>query len=248
MMSKEKFIKERFDQEGISLTDDQASQFAMYYELLTETNKVMNLTAITQFEEVVEKHFLDSVMIIKHHDFSFIQSLIDVGTGAGFPGIPIKILYPQISITLLDSLNKRMIFLQKIVDNLKLSHINLVHGRAEDYGRNPLFREKYDLCVSRAVANLSTLSEYCTPFVKVGGFFVSYKSGDIEKELDNAKPGIKLLGCKTKKVKIFTLNSFGAIKTVDDGYRRSLIFIERMEKLDKRYPRKAGVPAKMPLA
>ncbi|QNM04482.1 16S rRNA (guanine(527)-N(7))-methyltransferase RsmG [Qiania dongpingensis] len=248
MMSKEKFIKERFDQEGISLTDDQVSQFAVYYELLTETNKVMNLTAITQFEEVVEKHFLDSVMIIKQHDFSSIKSLIDVGTGAGFPGMPIKILYPQISVTLLDSLNKRMAFLQKVVDNLNLDHIDLVHGRAEDFGRDPLFREKYDLCVSRAVANLSTLSEYCTPFVKVGGFFVSYKSGNIEEELENAKPGIKRLGCKTKKVEIFTLNSTEAMKKVDDGYKRSFIFIERMEKLDKRYPRKAGIPAKMPLS
>ncbi|MCD2493273.1 16S rRNA (guanine(527)-N(7))-methyltransferase RsmG [Lacrimispora sp. NSJ-141] len=247
-MNKEKFIKERFDQEGINLTDDQAYQFAVYYELLTETNKVMNLTAITQFEEAVEKHFLDSVMIIKHHDFSSIKSLIDVGTGAGFPGIPIKIIYPQIYMTLLDSLNKRMIFLQKIVDNLKFNRMNLIHGRAEDYGRDTLFREKYDLCVSRAVANLSTLSEYCTPFVKVGGFFVSYKSGNIEEELERAKPGIKLLGCRTKRVEIFTLNSLETMKKVDDGYKRSLIFIERVNNLDSRYPRKAGIPAKMPLA
>ena len=162
---------------------------------------------------------------------------MDVGTGAGFPGIPLKILYPQISVTLLDSLHKRIGFLQQAVDNLGLTDVELIHGRAEDVGRDPRHREGYDLCVSRAVANLSTLSEYCTPFVKTGGSFVSYKSGSPEEELEQAKPAIRKLGCRTKRVEKFSLGDAG----------RSLIFIERLEHLGKQYPRKAGLPSRSPL-
>lgn len=241
MSEKSEYIKNRFNHEGISLTEKQAAQFETYYEMLIETNKVMNLTAITDFVDVVEKHFLDSGMITKYFDFSSVSNFIDVGTGAGFPGIPLKILYPQVKATLLDSLNKRMVYLQNVVDKLELNHVELIHGRAEDFGKDKAYREKYDLCVSRAVANLSTLSEYCTPFVKVGGYFISYKSGNVDEELETAKAAIKLLGCKTRKVDKFFLQS------ETDGQGRSFILIERLNVLDKKYPRKAGMPSKMPL-
>lgn len=241
MNERQEYIKKRFEEAEIGITERQAEQFEQYYELLIETNKVMNLTAVTEFEEVVGRHFLDSAIAAKYFDFTSIRNFIDVGCGAGFPGIPLKILYPQLSVTLLDSLGKRVAFLSEAVDNLGLSEgggrVELIHGRAEDFGRNPDYRERYDLAMSRAVANLSTLSEYCTPFVKKGGIFLSYKSGDMEEELETAKSAIKVLGCKTRAVEKFTL----------DGAGRSLIFIERMETLSKKYPRKAGIPGKQPL-
>lgn len=237
MGSGSEYIKQRFAEEGIAVTDRQAASFERYYELLVETNKVMNLTAVTEFKEVVSRHFVDSALITKYYDFSSVNKMIDMGTGAGFPGIPLKILYPHLSVTLLDSLRKRVDFLQNVVDNLGLKQVTAVHGRAEDFGRNPEYREAYDLCVSRAVANLSTLSEYCLPFVQVGGFFISYKSGTVDEELEQAKPAIKMLGSKTKKVEKFFLEDAG----------RSMILIEKKEKLSGRYPRKAGLPSKQPL-
>ena len=237
MEKKQDYIKEKFKEMKIELSDLQVEQFERYYELLVETNKVMNLTAVTEFEEVVSRHFLDSVLVTKYYDFAAVRNFIDVGTGAGFPGIPIKIMYPHLSVTLLDSLGKRVAFLKKVVDNLGLEEMELIHGRAEDFGRNPDYRGKYEVCLSRAVANLSTLSEYCTPFLKTDRIFVSYKSGEIEEELAEAKAAIKKLGCKIRKVEKFTL----------DGAGRSLIFIERTERLSSKYPRKAGIPAKQPL-
>ena len=231
------YIREQFQAAGMELSQEQAEQFRNYYEMLVETNKVMNLTAITEFEEVVDKHFVDSALSSRYFPFDQVKNVIDVGTGAGFPGIPLKILYPHLSMTLLDSLGKRVKFLQTVVDNLSLTDMNLIHGRAEDFGRDPEYREQYEVCVSRAVANLSTLSEYCTPFVKVGGAFLSYKSGNVDEELEAAKPAIKILGCKTKKVERFSLDEAG----------RSLVWIEKKEKLQKKYPRKAGVPSKQPL-
>ena len=163
--------------------------------------------------------------------------MIDVGTGAGFPGIPLKILYPQLQVVLLDSLRKRVDFLQGIVDNLKLCSVEAVHGRAEEIGRDARFRESFDVCVSRAVANLSTLSEYCTPFLKTGGVFISYKSGTADEEAEKAAGAIKKLGCRRMKTEKYSLGEAG----------RSLIFIERAERLGSQYPRKAGIPAKKPL-
>lgn len=245
MNEKEKLIYDRFAANDMVLSENQCAQFADYYEMLVETNKVMNLTAITDFEEVVMKHFVDSAIITKYFRFDEINSMIDVGTGAGFPGLPIKILYPQVSITLLDSLNKRIEFLRRVVDKLGLTGVDLVHGRAEDGGRNPKYREKHDLCVSRAVANLSTLSEYCTPFVKVGGYFISYKSGNVDEELEQAKGAIKILGCKTRKVEKFDLTvEYGDVKEVQG---RSLVIMERLEPCKGKYPRKAGMPTKAPL-
>lgn len=224
----------------VLLSEKQLNQFYQYYELLIKWNEVMNLTAITELEQVVTKHFVDSLFLAKIVDnLEDKISLIDVGTGAGFPGIPLKIAFPEIKITLLDSLNKRVKFLDEVIGQLGLNEIETVHGRAEDLGRDGKYREKFDLCVSRAVANLSTLSEYCLPFVKKDGCFVSYKSGKVEEELGQAKGALKLLGGKIEDTVSFCLPR-------DDG-ERCLVKIRKVENISKKYPRKAGVPGREPL-
>ncbi|WP_394524038.1 16S rRNA (guanine(527)-N(7))-methyltransferase RsmG [Lacrimispora sp. JR3] len=238
-------FKERFTSElnvlSIKLEENQLIQFYKYYELLTEWNKFMNLTAIIEMDEVITKHFVDSLSLIKAvKDLGEKEyKIIDVGTGAGFPGIPLKIAFPELKITLMDSLNKRVKFLNEVIKQLGLNDIQANHGRAEDMGREPLHREKYDLCVSRAVANLSTLSEYCMPFVKVGGAFVPYKSGKIEEELNAAKHAVFLLGGKVESVEAFLLPGTDA--------ERSLVTIRKNSETSKKYPRKAGLPTKEPL-
>ena len=192
---------------SITLSEKQIEQFTKYYEMLVEKNKVMNLTAITEFDEVLEKHFLDSVSLIRAKDLHESLTVLDLGTGAGFPGIPLKIVFPELKVTLADSLNKRVLFLQEVIEELELKDIEAVHGRAEDLARDKQYREQYDLCVSRAVANLSTLSEYCLPFVKIGGEFISYKSGDCEEEAAAAKSARQRegygLGAKAPQEKAF---------------------------------------------
>lgn len=234
----EKF-KNGLQQLHIALSEKQMEQFLQYYELLVEKNKVMNLTAITEFDEVVEKHFLDSVSLTKQMDLHQPLKVLDLGTGAGFPGIPLKIVFPELEITLMDSLNKRILFLQDVISSLQLENIEAVHGRAEEAAKNKKYRESFDLCVSRAVANISTLSEYCLPFVKVGGSFISYKSSTIEDELKDGKKGIAILGGKVKDVYKFTLP--------DSELQRSFVIIEKEKKTPKAYPRKAGTPSKEPL-
>lgn len=234
----EKF-KNGLQQLHIALSEKQMEQFLQYYELLVEKNKVMNLTAITEFDEVVEKHFLDSVSLTQQLDLHQPLKVLDLGTGAGFPGIPLKIVFPELEITLMDSLNKRVLFLQDVISSLQLENIEAVHGRAEEAARNKKYREGFDLCVSRAVANISTLSEYCLPFVKVGGSFISYKSSTIEDELEEGKKGIAILGGKVKDVYKFTLP--------DSELQRSFVIIEKEKKTPKAYPRKAGTPSKEPL-
>ncbi|MCF2555679.1 16S rRNA (guanine(527)-N(7))-methyltransferase RsmG [Faecalicatena contorta] len=224
---------------SIELNDDQKEQFIHFYKLLVEWNKVMNLTAITEPDEVVEKHFIDSLSIIKAVEMKDIHTLIDIGTGAGFPGIPLKIAFPDIEITLLDSLNKRVKFLNTVIDELKLEKISALHGRAEDFAKKDDYREKYDICVSRAVANLSTLSEYCLPYVKIGGMFVPYKSGEIDEELNNSKKAVQILGGNIADVVKFQLPG------TDIG--RSFIRINKTKNTPKKYPRKAGLPSKEPL-
>lgn len=223
----------------ITLTSFQIEQFITYYEMLIEKNKVMNLTGITDFEEVLKKHFIDSLSLVKACDLNGDISLLDVGTGAGFPGIPLKIAFPNLKITLLDSLNKRITFLQEVIDRLELKTIEAFHGRAEDFAKPDLLREKFDLCVSRAVANLSTLSEYCLPYVKIGGNFISYKSEKVFEEIDQANNSIKILGGIVVNQIDFTLPS-------SDIYR-NLIVIRKCNSTPKQYPRKAGTASKNPL-
>lgn len=222
---------------NISLTEEQIQQFLTYYEMLVETNKVMNLTAITEFDEVIEKHFLDSLSLCQVYDLNRDVYILDMGTGAGFPGIPLKIAFPKIDLVLADSLNKRIKFLQDVIDELGLKKVEALHARAEEMGRNKQYREQFDLSVSRAVANLSSLSEYCIPFVKEGGKFISYKSGEIEEEVNAAKKAISVLGGKIENVYKFDIYE----------QKRSFVIIGKEKKTPKTYPRKAGTPTKSPL-
>jgi 16S rRNA (guanine527-N7)-methyltransferase len=233
----------RFDeglkQLNIVLNHDQKNQFLKYYDLLIEWNKVMNLTAITDFDEVIDKHFIDSLTMVRIYNISN-EKIIDVGTGAGFPGIPIKIAFPNTRIVLLDSLNKRVNFLNEVIKELKLDGIEAIHGRAEDYGKDSKYREEFDISTSRAVANLTTLAEYCIPFVKTGGCFIPYKSGDVTEEVDSAKKAIKILGGSIEKLRNFQLPG--------TDIERSLIRINKDSKTPMKYPRAAGKPGKEPLA
>ena len=224
---------------GVFLTEKQIDQFMKYYELLIEKNKVMNLTAITEYEDVLKKHFVDSVSIVKTMDLSCGMSVIDVGTGAGFPGLALKLAFPELKVTLLDSLNKRIQFLNEVIEKIGVDGVETIHGRAEDFARPGKLREKYDLCVSRAVANLSTLCEYCLPFVKVGGFFISYKSEKISEELAEAKKAVSVLGGNVEKQVEFMLPD-------TDSYR-NLVLIRKEKETPTKYPRKAGLPGKEPL-
>jgi 16S rRNA (guanine527-N7)-methyltransferase len=234
-----------FSSFGINLSDKQLEQFDTYYNLLIETNKVMNLTAITEFDDVCKFHFVDSISSCKYFDFNRDGiSLIDIGTGAGFPGIPLKIVFPQLNITLLDSLNKRLNFLNEVIDTLGLNEkgsIETLHGRAEDYSssKSGSLREKFDFAVSRAVANMSTLSEYCLPYVKVGGEFIAFKGDKGSEEVEAAKGAIHLLGGKLKECNDFFLPG--------TDISRTICIVEKKEHTSKQYPRKAGIPAKNPL-
>lgn len=223
----------------LELSEPQIEQFLKFYELLAEWNKVMNLTGITEYEEVISKHFLDSLLLVKAYDMNQTESIIDIGTGAGFPGIPLKIVFPQKKFVLLDSLGKRIKFLEVVVDNLGLKNIELIHGRAEDYAKRKEYREQFDLAVSRAVANLASLSEYCIPFVKVNGTFIPYKSGNIQDELEQSEKAVYLLGAKRKDCKELHLP--------DTDIVRSFVIIEKLKNTSKKYPRKAGMPTKEPL-
>lgn len=224
---------------GITLSERQIEQFILYYEYLVEKNKVMNLTGITELEDVMLKHFVDSLAAVKAADMSQVNTLLDLGTGAGFPGIPLKIVFPHIEMVLLDSLNKRIKFLGEVIEKCRLEKMAAIHGRAEELAKKKEYRESFDLCVSRAVANLSSLSEYCIPYVKQGGQFISYKSGDIDTELKEAERAIKILGGRKKKVVKFQLPG----SDID----RSLVVIQKEKATPGKYPRKAGMPSKEPL-
>ena len=219
---------------GIELSQKQKNQFIQFYEFLVEKNKVMNLTGITEFEEVLTKHFLDSLACVKAIDMTKVKTIMDIGTGAGFPGVPLKIAFPHLEACLLDSLKKRVNFLEESFELLGLEGIKAIHGRAEEY------REKYDLCVSRAVSNLATLSEYCLPYVKIGGTFISYKSGTVQEEAEEAEKAINILGGQVKDITYF--------KLPDSEIDRSLVIINKKKSTPGKYPRKAGTPLKEPLS
>lgn len=234
----EKFIKNLLSF-GIELDDIKLEQFHKYYELLIEWNKNINLTAITEYGDVLTKHFLDSLSIVKAIDCKQTLSLIDVGTGAGFPGIPIKIVFPNIKVTLLDSLKKRVNFLDEVIKNLSLTDIEAIHGRAEDFAKEDKLREQYDISVSRAVANLSTLSELCLPYVNVNGKFISYKSEKADIELIEADNAIQILGGGNIEKIPFLLPG--------TEFERNIIVIDKIMKTPSKYPRKSGKPEKSPL-
>ncbi len=232
-------LKVKAGQLGIDLTELQLQQFDRFFQMMVETNKHMNLTAITEEDEVISKHLVDSLSCSKVMDMSKVKSIIDIGTGAGFPGIPLKIAYPEIEIVLVDSLQKRIKFLNQVIEELGLTKVSAIHGRAEDLARNKEYRANFDLCVSRAVANLSTLTEYCIPFVRVNGYFVSYKAQKGMEELENAKNCLNVLGCKMEEANQFKLEG--------DDSDRILLKIKKCKGTPKLYPRKAGVPSKNPL-
>ena len=232
-------LRDSLDKLKIQYNDEQIEQFRSYYELLTEWNKKINLTAITGYEDVVRKHFIDSILICSLLDLNKDIRIIDVGTGAGFPGIPIKILNPDCRIVLLDSLNKRVRFLETVVNELGLDNVECIHGRAEDVSREKKYRASFDLSVSRAVANLSTLCEYCIPFLKKGGMFVSYKSDKADDEINGSENAVRTLGSEITSVKEIALPETDIV--------RKFVMITNIKQVSNIYPRKAGIPSKDPL-
>ena len=233
---KEKLII-NVDKLGINLSEIQLKQFYNYMNLLIEWNKKVNLTAITEPDEIILKHFVDSLTISKY--ISDGTKVVDVGTGAGFPGIPLKIVRQDVDITLLDSLQKRINFLDEVINELNLEKITTIHSRGEDFGKNKKYREEFDIATSRAVANLSTLSEYLLPLVKVGGKVISMKGSLIQEELENSKNAIKILGGQIEKVDEFDLPN--------SDISRNIVLIDKIKTTPNRYPRKAGEPSKKPL-
>lgn len=223
---------------NIEISENQIELFDRYYELLIYWNNKFNLTSITNKEDVLVKHFTDSVALLKYVDISE-STLLDVGSGAGFPGIPLRIMCDSCKVILLDSLNKRIGFLNEVIKDLGLSGICAVHGRAEDLARARAYRERFDFVTSRAVANLSILSEYCLPFVRIGGHFISYKSGDVDIEMNDSSNAFSILGGRLENDYRFSIPG--------TEYERSFICVEKINRTPDSYPRKAGVPSKKPL-
>lgn len=240
-MEKEKFKEElarKANKLEIKLSEEQQNQFYQYMQLLLEWNKKMNLTAITEPEEILDKHFIDSIIITKYINKN--DKILDIGTGAGFPGIPLKIIMQQNEIILLDALNKRINFLKEVIQELKLDKITAIHGRAEEFSKISGNRQSYDIVASRAVAKLNVLLEYMLPFVKIGGKCICMKSAEIDDELEEAKKAIEILGGKIETIDTITL--------VDTDIKRKIILIKKIKETPKKYPRKAGTPAKEPLS
>ena len=233
-------LNREMDTLNISLTEEQCNEFLLYYKILLEWNQVMNLTAITEQSDVITKHFTDSVSLVRvipdlgARDLS----VADLGTGAGFPGIPLKIVFPNLRITLMDSLDKRVRFLNHVIEELELKDIHAIHGRAEELGQNKDHREQYDLCVSRAVANMAVLCEYCLPLVKTGGVFTAYKTESAANEVAAAKGALKKLGGSVSDIHEFSL---------PNGDPRTMVVVKKVQKTPPAYPRKAGTPRKSPI-
>lgn len=239
MVAKTKILEEGFKELKLSYDNIIDEKFEKYKELLKEWNQKINITAIKDDEEIYIKHFLDSVIILDNTMEHEKKSIIDIGTGGGFPGLPLKIVNTNYSVTLLDSLRKRIDFLSLVIKELELDDVYLIHGRAEDFGQNELYREQFDICVSRAVAPLNVLSELCLPFVKVGGYFAAYKSENISEEILNSENAVIKLGGRIKDIKEINLPGSDIV--------RKIIIIEKVKSTEKTYPRKAGKPSKSPL-
>lgn len=232
-------LKKIFSKQNIDITDKQEKDFIDYRKYIIEYNKIMDITNITEEEEMYIKHFLDSVLISKSKINLYGKSIIDIGTGGGFPGIPLKIMHPSISLTLMDSLNKRIRFLEDVTTRLNLDNTISIHARAEELARNKKYRESYDIATSRAVANLSTLVEYCLAFVKVGGYFIAMKGPNYQDELDSANNAINTMGGKIEEVIEYELpNNLGS---------RSLIIVKKIKSTPPKYPRGQGKPKNNPL-
>lgn len=239
-MDNKDFFKELLSQAQkieIQLNEEQIDIFYRYKQLLIEWNKKMNLTAITETKDIILKHFIDSLTIMKYIKEN--QKVIDVGTGAGFPGLPLKIANPTLNIVLLDSLNKRINFLNEVINQNNLKNIKAIHNRIEQTAREEQYREGFDIVTSRAVANLAVLAEYMLPFAKIGGKCICMKGSEIEEELENSKNAIKLLGGKIIKIDSFELPQ--------DNIKRNIIIIEKEKNTPNKYPRKPGTPSKEPL-
>ncbi len=234
-------FKEALKKFDIVPSENQLLQFSQYCENLIEWNKVMNLTAITDVDEIYTKHFLDSLSIAAVYSLSDLKDrrIVDIGTGAGFPGLPLAIMIPESEFVLIDSLNKRIKFLEDTIAKLGLKNVTCIHSRAEEAGQNKKFREQFDLCCSRAVANIGVLSEYCMPLLKKSGLFCSYKTEKIAEELVLGKKAISVLGGKVIKTEYFTLPG--------TDIKRSILVIEKVKETPKKYPRKAGTPVKEPI-
>ncbi|MGF9977379.1 16S rRNA (guanine(527)-N(7))-methyltransferase RsmG [Viridibacillus arvi] len=237
-MNEEQFVQ-ALKEQGIELSEGQLKQFHTYFELLVEWNEKMNLTAITDQPSVYLKHFYDSISAAFYMDFDKVQSICDVGAGAGFPSIPIKICFPHLQVTIVDSLNKRIQFLTHLSEQLHLDHVEFVHSRAEDFGQNPKYREQFDLVTARAVARLSVLSELCIPLVKTNGHFVAMKAASGDEEMKDAKKALTVLGAKL-------LDSYSFLLPIEDS-ERSIFIFNKTKNTPKKYPRKPGVPNKSPI-
>lgn len=239
-MNKEEFIEKMQEKSiflNIHFSVKQTEQFFEYMNLLIEWNKKMNLTAIIEPEEIILKHFIDSMTILKNIENG--AKIVDVGTGAGFPGIPLSIMKSDLKITLVDSLNKRLIFLQEVVHKLQLKNVEIIHARAEEFGQNKKYRENFDIATSRAVANLATLSEYLIPLVKVGGKVVAMKASELQQEVEDAKKAINILGGKIEKIEEFNLPQ--------SNIGRTIVTIKKEKQTPNKYPRKPGTPSKEPI-
>ena len=234
-----KIMEEGFNHLNLPYGKDIENKFILYRDLLKEWNQKINITTIEDDEEIYIKHFIDSVLLLNEDNINENKKIIDVGTGGGFPGLPLIIVNGNYKLTLLDSLRKRIDFLSEVVKALNLQDVKLIHGRAEDFGQSKEHRENYDICVSRAVAPLNVLSEYCIPFVKVGGYFAAYKSDNISREITNSDNAIKKLGGKIKEIKEIHIPGTNII--------RKIVIIEKTEPTNGKYPRKAGKPSKEPL-
>lgn len=232
------FFIENAKKFDVELSSEQLDKFFLYKDLLLEWNEKMNLTAITDDKEVILKHFVDSLTVLKYVSEKKGIKLIDVGTGAGFPGVPLKIIRENLDVTLFDSLNKRLIFLNKVIEKLGLRGIKTVHGRSEDFALKVGFREEYDVVIARAVANLPVLLEYCLPFVKVGGIFIVMKGADFEKEIEISGKALNVLGGEIENVDSFLL---------DEEQKRAIIVVKKVAKTPEKYPRRAGLVSKQPI-